>query len=73
MICRGVTATAGKNEKEIESMSTETKIFTKVESTADGKCRLSKVIRFGNGNRVEVPINKDGSIRWFDDSKLIRK
>lgn len=54
-------------------MSTEVRVFTKVEPTADGKNKLSKMIHFGNGNSVEIPINKDGSVRWFDDSKLIRK
>lgn len=54
-------------------MHTETRIFTKAELTEDGKSRLSKVIRFGNGKKVEIPINKDGTICWFDDTKLIRK
>lgn len=54
-------------------MGTETRVFTKVELTEDGKNKLSRVICFGNGNRVEIPINKDGSVRWFDDSKLMRK
>ena len=54
-------------------MSTEVRIFTKVELTADGKNRLSKVIKFGNGNSVEIPINTNGSVLWFDDSKIIRK
>lgn len=34
--------------------------------------KLSKVITYGTGIRVEIPINKDGSVHWFDDSKLIR-
>lgn len=54
-------------------MSTETRVFTKVEQTTDGKNKLSKIIRFGNGNSVEIPINRDGSVCWFDDSKLIRE
>ncbi len=54
-------------------MNMETRIFTKAEPTMDGESKLSKVIRFGNGNSVEIPINRDGSVRWFDDSKLIRK
>lgn len=54
-------------------MSTKTRIFTRAELTEDGKGRLSKVIRFGNGKKVEIPVNKDGSIKIFDDSKLIRK
>lgn len=47
--------------------------FTKAEMTNEGKSRMSKVINFGNGNRVEIPINKDGSVKWFDDSKLVKR
>lgn len=54
-------------------MHTEARVFTRAELTEDGKSRLSKVIHFGNGKKVDIPINKDGSVRWFDDSKLIRK
>lgn len=64
---------AEKIKRRFEIMNTETKVFTKVEPMRNGKNKLSKVIRFGNGNSVEIPINKDGSIRWFDDSKLLRK
>ncbi len=35
--------------------------------------KLSKVIRYQSGEKVEIPINKDGSVRWFDDSKLLKK
>ena len=35
--------------------------------------KLSKVIRYQSGEKVEIPINKDGSVRWFDDSKLLTK
>lgn len=48
-------------------MSIEVKTFTKAD---DG--RLSKVIDYGNGSRVEIPINKDGSVKWFDDSALLK-
>lgn len=44
------------------------KIFTKAEQS-----RLAKVINFENGKKVEIPINKDGSVKWFDDNKLIKK
>ena len=23
--------------------------------------------------RVEIPVNQDGSVKWFDDSKLLKK
>lgn len=35
--------------------------------------KLSKVIRYQSGEKVEIPINKDGYVRWFDDSKLLKK
>ncbi|GEM_PF-1308774 len=44
------------------------KIYVKADN---GK--LSKVISYGTGARIEIPINKDGSVRWFDDTKLIKK
>lgn len=50
-----------------------TKIFTKAELTDDGKSKMSKIIDYGNGHRVEIPINKDGFVKWFDDSKLITR
>ena len=31
----------------------------------DGK--LAQVIEFGTGNRVEIPINSDGHVRWYED------
>lgn len=49
------------------------KISTKAEMTSGGEGRMSKVIDYGNGHRVEIPINKDGTVKWFDDSKLIRR
>ncbi|WP_313184734.1 hypothetical protein [Lacrimispora sp.] len=49
-------------------MPNEFKVFTKAE---DG--RLSKVIECSTGGRVEIPINRDGSIRWFDDSQLLKQ
>lgn len=45
---------------------------TKIWLKAD-RGRLSKVIEFGTGGKVEIPVNRDGSVRWFDDSKLIKK
>lgn len=45
----------------------EVKTFIKADNG-----NLSKVIESNSGNRVEIPINKDGSVRWFDDTKLIK-
>lgn len=49
-------------------MANEVSVFTKAE---DGK--LSKVIEYNTGARVEIPINQDGSVKWFDDSQLLKK
>lgn len=35
--------------------------------------KLSKVIEYPTGNRVEIPINKDGSVKFFDDNNLKKK
>lgn len=37
------------------------------------KGTLLQTATFTNGAMVAVPINKDRSIKWFDDSKLIKK
>lgn len=38
------------------------KTFTKADN---GK--LSKVIEYGTGVRVEIPINNDGTVKWYED------
>lgn len=35
--------------------------------------KVEKVIEFGSGTRVSIPITKDGAVKWFDDSRLIKK
>lgn len=34
---------------------------------------LYRVIQYRSGNRVKLPINADGSIKWYDDNKLLKK
>lgn len=34
--------------------------------------KLLKVIEYGTGARVELPINSDGSVKFFDDNKLLK-
>lgn len=51
-----------------ENPRLDVKTYTKAD---EGK--LSKVIDYGNGSKVEIPINQDGSVKWFDDLKLIKK
>lgn len=29
--------------------------------------KLSKVIQYATGTKVEIPINKDGSVCWYKD------
>lgn len=29
--------------------------------------RLSRVIEYGIGTKIEIPINKDGSVKWYKD------
>lgn len=49
-------------------MPNEAKVFTKAEDE-----RLSKVIEYSTGGRVEIPVNRDGSIRWLDDNQLLKQ
>lgn len=42
------------------------KTFTKSENG-----RLSKVLEYSTGARVRVPINPDGSIRWYEDKPKV--
>lgn len=47
------------------------KDFTVSTLCTDGS--LYKVIKYRSGSRVKLPIHADGSIKWFDDSKLLKK
>lgn len=38
------------------------KLFTKADNGS-----LSKVIEYGSGTKLEIPVNKDGSVRWYVD------
>lgn len=29
--------------------------------------RLSQVIEYGTGTSVEIPLNNDGTVRWYED------
>lgn len=51
------------------TVKTVATLSTKV--SEDG--RLYRVAEYNKEVRVEVPINSDGSVKWYDDSKLIRK
>lgn len=49
------------------------RIWTKAEKIGKNEARLSRVLEFENGDKVAIPIHKDGSVKWFDDTKLIKK
>ena len=34
---------------------------------------VSQVIEFDSGSKIELPLDKDGNVKWFDDTKLIKK
>lgn len=52
--------------KEGKAMQT-VKTFTKSEGG-----RLRKVLEYRTGAKVEVPINRDGSIRWYKDKPKVK-
>ena len=37
----------------------------------DGK--VTQVLEFDNGSKIELPLTQSGEVKWFDDTKLIRK
>ena len=49
----------------------DTKNYRTLTKCDNGK--LSKVIEYKSGAKVEIPVNQDGSVKWFDDSKLLKK
>lgn len=32
-----------------------------------------KKMTFSNGAVIKIPINKDGTVKWFDDTKLVNE
>ena len=35
--------------------------------------KVSQVVEFDSGSKIELPLDKDGNVKWFDDTKLIKK
>ena len=35
--------------------------------------KVTQVIEFDSGSKIELPLDKDGNLKWFDDTKLLRK
>ena len=55
-------------KKEVVEIKTVATLSTMVKE--DGK--LYRVAEYDSHVRVEVPINLDGTVKWFDDNKLLR-
>lgn len=53
-------------------MRVKAKVWLRTEQVEDGKIKLSKVVEYGSGAQVTIPVALDGSVKWFDDSKLIK-
>ena len=34
--------------------------------------KRTEILEYADGGRVCIPVNPDGSVKWFDDSKLLR-
>lgn len=54
-------------EREVKSVRMS--ILAELKET--GEANLTRVITYDNEKRVEIPINRDGSVKWFDDTRLI--
>ena len=35
--------------------------------------KVSQVLEFDDGERIEIPIAQSGDIKWFDDRLLLKK
>ena len=35
--------------------------------------RVTQVIEFDDGSKTVQPLDNNGNLKWFDDSKLIKK
>ena len=35
--------------------------------------KVTQVITYESGVKIELPLDKNGEVKWFDDAKLIRK
>lgn len=52
-------------------MTTDIKKNYKKLTKADNN-KIYKVIEYDSGARVEIPVNQDRSVKWFDDNKLLK-
>ena len=35
--------------------------------------RVTQVIEFDDGSKMELPLDNNGNLKWFDDSKFVKK
>ena len=35
--------------------------------------KVTQVIEYESGTRVEIPLDRTGQVKWFDDNKLLKK
>lgn len=35
--------------------------------------KVTQVITYENETKVEIPLTRTGQVKWFDDSKLLKK
>lgn len=55
-------------KKNIVKITKNSTTFLKADNS-----KLSKVIEYSSGARVEIPIDTNGCVKWFDDSKLLKR
>lgn len=58
--------------KDSEVGVMDNKIYCKIYTRCEDY-RISKVLEYSSGTRIEIPVNKDGSVRWVDDSRFLKK
>lgn len=45
--------------------------YKKILKAENGK--VTQVIEYESGARVEIPLDRTGQVKWFDDNKLRKK
>ena len=62
--------------REVRKMKTYTyesraSVTTMIRYDESGK--LTRVLEYSNHVRVEIPVTNTGEVKWFDDSRLLKK
>lgn len=58
------------DEETVKVLSTKLKVWQKFDMLSN-PCKSSLILE-SDTCRTEIPLNPDGSVKWFDDSKLVR-